>query len=227
MGKGKQHLKRNAPTERVKRGAEDHRRREFERASRSPKKQGPVVNFYEVALNANGEGGEILRKPSVEVEQPMSEEMFDLCGRLVWVTKHDPNCLGIAAPQVGVPVRIMTMRDNDGTVWCIVNPTVEHDQGALRYSEYEGCFSLPDENAMVERWTSVTVRGLAPSGDPFERKFNGRAARVAQHEMDHLDGVMIDSHGELKPVHGDVISTGETLDAESAEELIAALEAES
>lgn len=167
----------------------------------------PPVNFYEMALTVEKDIAGTLRVAAERVDV-ITPRVAEICARLVWVTRHDPNCAGIAAPQVGVRLRIFTVKDSEKRVSCWINPEIEPRSDALLVAEFEGCFSLPDKRVRIARHSAVVVRGLAPTGKMAERSFYGTAARAAQHEMDHLNGVLISDHGELRPVPGDVIATG-------------------
>jgi peptide deformylase len=100
--------------------------------------------------------------------------------------------VGLAAPQVGVPLRIFVVdlsvgRDPQGLM-TIINPEwVERDGMQL---EEEGCLSVPGFTATVARPQRAIVRGLDRDGRPFEREGTGLLARAFQHEMDHLDGTL-------------------------------------
>jgi len=100
--------------------------------------------------------------------------------------------IGLAAPQVGVALRIFVVdvslgRDSDELI-VMVNPEfVERDGMQL---EDEGCLSVPGFNATVVRPSHAIVRGLDRMGQPHERAAAGLLARAFQHEMDHLDGTL-------------------------------------
>jgi peptide deformylase len=96
--------------------------------------------------------------------------------------------IGLAAPQVGVPRRILVMDDGKGGVQALINPVIESRSGTIR--EEEGCLSLPGVFADVERSRSITVSALDADGKPFSLDASGLKSRVVQHEMDHLDGVL-------------------------------------
>jgi len=100
--------------------------------------------------------------------------------------------VGLAAPQVGVALRIFVVdvsvgRDPSGLV-VMVNPEVVERDGMQL--EEEGCLSVPGFNATVVRPTRVVVRGLDRSGEMQQREGAGLLARAFQHEMDHLDGTL-------------------------------------
>lgn len=221
--RGTQHLKKNAPSLRAERDERRRREREYRASKQPPPAEQVTVNFYELALVDGEEGSEILHERASAVEMGTGDpeaamHVLAICNQLVWLTEHDPNCLGIAAPQVRQALRIMSVKGRAGvSVW--INPVIEPTAGAVRVSEWEGCFSLPDKRVYVERWSSVRVRGMNERGEFTEATFAGRAARAAQHELDHLDGTLISDHGKVEPVRGDVIDTGAKIDVADAAEL--------
>ena len=100
--------------------------------------------------------------------------------------------IGLAAPQVGVPLRLFVIdvsvgRDRNGLL-VLVNPEfVERDGMQL---EEEGCLSVPGFNATVARPTRAVVKSLDRQGSPQQHEGTGLLARAFQHEMDHLDGTL-------------------------------------
>lgn len=208
--RGKQHLKKNSPSLREERQRKAREREIFEREKSREQRQ--MVNFYDAALTVDADERGILTTPAEPVGE-ITDEIRELCVRLLWVVERDPNCLGVAAPQVGVSLRLFSMQESPGVYWVWINPEVTVPEGALSVMEYEGCFSIPDQKVPITRSTAVRVRALAPDGSEHERVFTGRAARVVQHEVDHLNGVLLSDHGALEPVTGDVIATGEEIPA--------------
>jgi peptide deformylase len=100
--------------------------------------------------------------------------------------------IGLAAPQVGVPLRIFVVDVSVGreadALMVMINPSfVERDGMQL---EEEGCLSVPDFNATVVRPSRVVVKGLDRTGAEYQREGQGLLARAFQHEMDHLDGTL-------------------------------------
>jgi len=100
--------------------------------------------------------------------------------------------VGLAAPQVGVPLRIFVVdvsvgRDPNG-LQVMINPEfVERDGMQL---EEEGCLSVPGFNATVVRPSRAVLKGLGRQGEPQQLEGSGLLARAFQHEMDHLDGTL-------------------------------------
>jgi peptide deformylase len=104
---------------------------------------------------------------------------------------HDALGIGLAATQVGVMHRVLVYRvDPDAPVAGLVNPVLEW-AGEEREAMEEGCLSLPGVLVEVERPVHVRVRATDEHGDPVVVEASGLEARVLQHEMDHLDGVLI------------------------------------
>ena len=95
---------------------------------------------------------------------------------------------GLAAPQIGVPLRAAAVRGDGGQAVLIVNPEVVKQDGSQ--VGYEGCLSIPGLIGEVERAETVVVKGLSRRGKPIRVKANGFTARAYQHEIDHLDGIL-------------------------------------
>jgi peptide deformylase len=96
--------------------------------------------------------------------------------------------IGLAAPQVGLPHRILVMDDGNGGAQALINPVIESRSGTIR--EEEGCLSLPGVFGVVERTKTITVRAMDADGKPVSLEATGLKARIVQHELDHLDGVL-------------------------------------
>jgi peptide deformylase len=116
---------------------------------------------------------------------------------------YDEPGIGLAAPQVGEAVRLIVM----DTAWTdegaerapivVVNPEIVHREGQIVWTE--GCLSVPDFQAEVERSERVVVRGTDLEGRPFEEDARELRAVCFQHEIDHLDGLLfIDRISRLK-----------------------------
>jgi peptide deformylase len=104
-------------------------------------------------------------------------------------TMYDEVGIGLAAPQVGVSLRLMVVgHDNGRDARAIVNPVITEQGGEI--TSEEGCLSLPGIFAPVTRAEWVRLEGQDLEGQPVSIKARGLVARVFQHEMDHLDGVL-------------------------------------
>jgi peptide deformylase len=113
--------------------------------------------------------------------------------------------VGLAAPQIGVPLRIFVVdisvgRDPNGLI-VMINPQFVEREGMQL--EEEGCLSLPGFEATVLRPTRAVVKGLDRDGTEHRREGTGLLARAFQHEMDHLDGKLFIDH--LRGIKRDVI----------------------
>jgi peptide deformylase len=109
-------------------------------------------------------------------------------------TMHEYHGVGLAAPQIHEGVRLfVALLDEDpgpdSDAVAIVNPEIV-PQGTATQEGWEGCLSIPDIRGMVPRFTDIVVNALDRDGKPIELRLKDFAARVAQHETDHLDGVL-------------------------------------
>jgi peptide deformylase len=104
-------------------------------------------------------------------------------------TMEDAGGLGLAAPQVHVPLRLFVWRGGAGNVIALINPVIE-PVGEETEAGWEGCLSIPGLRGSVPRAARIRFRGLDIEGRPVEGEAAGLAARVIQHETDHLDGVL-------------------------------------
>ena len=107
-----------------------------------------------------------------------------------------PGSVGVAAPQIGVTLRVCVVdvsasrhgRDNNHGQLCMINPEIVAREGHAIMRE--GCMSVPDYTGDVDRSTAITVRFSQPDGGQREIVASGFEAVAIQHEMDHLDGVL-------------------------------------
>lgn len=105
--------------------------------------------------------------------------------------------IGIAANQVGEPLRVALVGREDGTFFEIVNPQILERSGEVTWEE--GCLSVPDVWEKVKRYEKVKVRYQDKKGQWHEVAADGKLAHVFQHEVDHLDGhVFVDLLSSLK-----------------------------
>ena len=104
-------------------------------------------------------------------------------------TMRENDGVGLAANQVGRLKRVLVASVDDED-YVIVNPVLS-DLSETTERNQEGCLSIPGINVEVDRPTAVTVTGQDASGEPLRIEARGMLARVLQHEVDHLDGVLI------------------------------------
>jgi peptide deformylase len=134
-------------------------------------------------------GDPVLRSEArpVEVFDDALRDTLQEMGRLM----NDALGIGLAATQVGRLSRFLVYRvEPDSPVQALVNPVIEWSSPDKELME-EGCLSLPGVQVDVERPIHVRVRAQDGEGEPLTIEASGLEARVIQHEMDHLDGVLI------------------------------------
>lgn len=109
--------------------------------------------------------------------------------------------MGLAAPQVGVNVRLMVFNEtgnrDEGPEMIFVNPEIV-SMGKVTDLDVEGCLSFPKIYADVERAQEIVVKAQDEKGNPVQHTFKGFVARIFQHEYDHLQGKLY--HDRMKPV---------------------------
>jgi len=109
-------------------------------------------------------------------------------------TMHHSNGVGLAAPQVGVPLRVIVVQMPDEEPIAIINPEVVKRGGEREVAE--ACLSVPGYGGEIKRSLSVTVKGQDRQGKAFRIKANGLLAQALEHEIDHLDGTLFIDHIE-------------------------------
>lgn len=134
-----------------------------------------------------GDDQPVLRTPAQQVTR-VTREIRQLLDRMA-ATMYEADGIGLAAPQVGVSKRIIVCDVGDGLIE-LINPEIVR-RGEETEAAYEGCLSLPRVLAEVERPSSVQVTGLDRRGRRVWIEGDGLLARCLQHEIDHLDGVLI------------------------------------
>jgi peptide deformylase len=133
-------------------------------------------------------------EPAGEVDEDVRALIDDLLD-----TMYAADGIGLAAPQVGVPLRVFVydVRDEEIPPGALVNPRIVERRG--RTKEEEGCLSIPDLREIVARDAQVVVEGLGREGEKLRLEADGLLSRCLQHECDHLDGVLfIDRVSPLK-----------------------------
>ncbi len=109
-------------------------------------------------------------------------------------TMHHSNGVGLAAPQIGVPLRVIVVQMPDEEPIAIVNPEIVKRSGEREVAE--ACLSVPGYGGEIKRSLSVTVKGLDRQGKALRIKANGLLAQALEHEIDHLDGTLFIDHIE-------------------------------
>ena len=133
-------------------------------------------------------GDPALRLKAHEVEE-FDDDLRRLVDRMT-VLMHEAQGVGLAATQVGVLRRLFVFEPDEDGPRVIVNPVVV-ERGEETVVDDEGCLSLQGVRVPVERATSLVLEGKDPNGEDMRVEFDAYGSRVVQHELDHLDGVMI------------------------------------
>jgi peptide deformylase len=134
-------------------------------------------------------GDPVLRveaRPVEVFDDRLREEVARMGGLM-----HDSMGIGLAATQVGILHRVLVYRvEHDSPINVLVNPVIEW-KGDEEETMEEGCLSLPGVHVDVDRPVYVRVRAQDATGEPIVVEASGLEARVIQHEINHLDGVLI------------------------------------
>jgi peptide deformylase len=138
-----------------------------------------------------------LLEPARPVEDFASLELRQLI-----VDMHDTmrslNGAGLAAPQIGVGLQVVIFEvdanprypDAEGVPFTVlINPVLTPLSGTME-AGWEGCLSVPGMRGLVPRYTDLRYQGFDAAGQPIDRRVNGFHARVVQHEVDHLRGIL-------------------------------------
>ncbi len=145
-------------------------------------------------------GHPVLRVRAEEIPDPTASEVLALAGHMI-DTLIDIDGMGLAAPQVHVPQRLIIFRspqsaDEEGEgerewsgLTVLANPFVEAI-GDEMIEGWEGCLSVPGLRGLVTRPVRIRYGGVTPKGETIEREVAGYHAKVVQHEFDHLDGIL-------------------------------------
>ena len=121
--------------------------------------------------------------------QPLINDMIE--------TMREAPGVGLAAPQVGVSDRLIVVEyaeddeveDSPKKLYVVINPEIKETSEDVELG-IEGCLSIPGLHGEVERALAVTVKGLSRRGQPVKIKAKGWLARIFQHEIDHLNGIV-------------------------------------
>jgi peptide deformylase len=153
-------------------------------------------------------GAAVLRRGAhpIDPNKAGSPELAQLIDEM-WAALTESPGVGLAAPQIGVPLRLVVIHDLQEYIdrvsesrraelerapiapYVLINPEIE-TVGEERRTFFEGCLSVEGYCALVDRARTVRVRWLDPSGEEHQEVRTGWHARILQHEVDHLDGVL-------------------------------------
>ncbi len=185
-------------------------------------------------------GHPVLTRRAEEIEDPGAPEIKKLVADMI-ETMEDAEGVGLAAPQVYVPRRVIIFhvpaeRPGEAEEPCapepqgvriLINPVVETGTGEMELG-WEGCLSIPGMRGLVPRFAAVGYRGLDLEGETVARTAGGFHARLVQHECDHLDGILYPMRmtdlsllgfNEELDRHGRLLEAGEEAEQRAAPEV--------
>ena len=139
-------------------------------------------------------GHPVLLKKTAEIKEFSSKKLkkiiYDMSETMI-----DYNGIGLAAPQVHLSKRIIIFRNPDFDknekiqITALINPIYE-PIGNEKVDDWEGCLSIPGMQGLVRRYNKIKYFGLDMDGNKIKNEAEGLHARVVQHEIDHLDGIL-------------------------------------
>lgn len=155
----------------------------------------------------------VLRRKARKVTD-FGPELQNLIDDMVETMRAAPG-VGLAAPQVNVSQRLIVVEfgdEEDETaptkLFMVINPEITRSSREL-VKGTEGCLSVPDIVGEVERSVRVTVKGMNRYGQPLKIKAKGWLARIFQHEIDHIDGVLfVDRAEQVWKIEGESTQVG-------------------
>lgn len=143
-------------------------------------------------------GEPVLKKKAEPVDLPAFKKELPKLLSDMWETMHAVNGVGLAAPQIGLSMRLAIIDvkpEGKSERLVLINPEIISREGEV--TEEEGCLSVPGLYARVKRHTKVRVRATDENGEFWERTGTGLLARAFEHEVDHLDGKLFLDHLDL------------------------------
>ncbi len=155
-----------------------------------------MAKLLQIITNPNP----ILRKRSAEVEpEKIASGDFKALCRDMEKTMVKKDGVGLAAPQIGKNIRVITVNTKDGAV-CMINPKITRKSFGKEWGE-EGCLSVPGIFGEVERHLKISYNYFDTNGKKIKANAYGFMARVIQHEVDHIDGILfIDKARDIKKI---------------------------
>lgn len=156
----------------------------------------PVVAYGDPVLKLECEDIDVSEKEAIQ------QLIIDM-----WETTYNANGVGLAAPQIGKPIRLFLVdtaqvepeegEEFEGIKKVFINPEIIDEWGDPWFFN-EGCLSLPKIREDVERLPNIRINYLDENFEEHEEDFDGFSARVIQHEYDHIEGIVFTDH--LKPL---------------------------
>jgi peptide deformylase len=151
----------------------------------------------------NEDEAELLRKKSADLPVPFDKGSTQSIQNLLESFLSRDDALGLAAPQIGISKKIIIFKNKNfeekGKVKrpedfdLLVNPRITQKRGEEEIAS-EGCLSCPEISVEISRSPEIKVRAVDQHGNKVNKRYTGFLARIVQHEMDHLEGILIVDH---------------------------------
>jgi peptide deformylase len=148
-----------------------------------------------VLLNIYKYGDDVLNLKAKEIDN-IDERLIALKDQMITTMHNTATAVGLAAPQIGESIRLsvidITMGQDGKDMVVLINPEIIETDGSE--TDDEGCLSFPGLSMPVKRNTRILLKNITLDGKEVRREIDGFLARVVQHEIDHLNGVLIIDH---------------------------------
>jgi len=137
-------------------------------------------------------GEEVLKQKGSTIKN-IDQDIIDLIDRMKNTMYGTPNAVGLAAPQIGKSLMLsvidISMGQDEKEFTVLLNPFIAESEG--EESDTEGCLSFPNISVDINRSKTILLKGIDVNGKDYEREYSGFMARAIQHEIDHLNGILI------------------------------------
>ncbi len=159
-----------------------------------------VITFATMILPIVAYGDPVLKKEAEEIEENYPD-LKELIANM-YETMYNAEGVGLAAPQIGKSVRIFVVDASpfaeddpslEGFKRTFINPIILEEEGE-KWSFNEGCLSIPGIRENVDRQPSIVIEYQDENFELKEERFDGIAARIIQHEYDHIEGILFTDH---------------------------------
>jgi peptide deformylase len=150
-------------------------------------------------LRITKHGEPVLKKVSAPVDYDAIKPELPKLLRDMWATMNSVNGVGLAAPQIGINIRLAVIDvkpQGKRQPLVLINPEIVSAEGVL--NDEEGCLSIPGVYSQIQRKAKVTIKATDQNGEPYQASGTGLLARAFQHEIDHLDGKLFIDHLEFE-----------------------------
>ena len=140
-------------------------------------------------------GEEVLKQKGSNIKN-INQDIIDLIEKMKNTMHGTPNAVGLAAPQIGISLMLsvidISMGEDENEFTILLNPFIAENEG--EETDSEGCLSFPNISLDINRNKKILLKGIDINGKEYEKEYSGFMARAIQHEIDHLNGILIADH---------------------------------